>query len=70
MFIGKQIANVQLVESEPGFDMMPVFTFTDGTFAQVMSDPEGNGPGWVSLHMPDGQDIMPDNLKTGDFKKC
>ena len=68
MFIGKQIANVQLVEFEPGFDMMPVLTFTDGTFMQIMADPEGNGPGWAGLYNNDGTELVPD-LKTGDFRK-
>jgi hypothetical protein len=69
MFVGKTIANVQLAEFEPGFDMIPVFHFTDGTFMQIMADPAGNGPGWASLHTSEGHEIVPDNLKTGDFKK-
>jgi hypothetical protein len=49
--------------------MIPVFHFTDGTFMQIMADPAGNGPGWASLHTSEGHEIVPDNLKTGDFKK-
>lgn len=68
-FVNKQIARVELAEFEPGFDLIPVFTFTDGTFAQAWCDPEGNGPGWLSLHDSEGHEIVPEGLKTGDFEK-
>lgn len=68
-FAGKTIVRVELVEIEPGFDLVPTFTFNDGTFAQVWRDPEGNGAGYLSHCTPEGHEIIPDGLRTGDFNK-
>ncbi len=68
MFAGKTIVRVELVEIEQGFGFVPTFTFNDGTFAQVWKDMDSSGAGWVSLHVPNGEEILPDGLKTGDFE--
>lgn len=67
MFAGKTIVKVELAEFEEGFGLVPTFTFQDGSYAQIWADPEGNGPGWVSLHDADGHELVPNGLKTGDF---
>jgi hypothetical protein len=58
-FLGKRIAKVELVKTDVG--ILPTFTFQDGTFAQVLCDPEGNGPGWVGLYDIHGTEIVAPN---------
>lgn len=57
VLVGKTISNVRaLTTSEvdelawfPNSDPTTVVEFTDGTYAIVMSDPEGNGSGFLDI---------------------
>lgn len=47
---GKTIKHVaEIRSSENRFSRYLVLHMTDGTRVDVMSDPEGNGPGWLEV---------------------
>ena len=58
-FVGKTITDGATVDS--GVGPVPCLNFSDGTFALLWSDPEGNGPGHLGLYdTKTGAEIVPD----------
>lgn len=48
--VGKTIESVQLNPDEERSDPQIVLCFTDGSYAFVLTDAEGNGPGFIEFH--------------------
>ena len=64
-FVGKTIAGVELVNEDLG--PVPCLNFSDGTFALIWSDPEGNGPGHLGLYdTQTGAEIVPNATLSHD----
>ena len=48
--VGKTIQSVQ-IQADPygSHNPQPILIFTDGTAAEILADPEGNGPGHINF---------------------
>ena len=57
-FVGKTVTKIEFTPTaDVGF--LPTLVFTDGTFAFVECDAEGNGPGFLRLCSAQGTELYP-----------